>query len=281
MITGHTALYGVLGHPVAHSRSPQMQNAAFSNLGIDAVYVALPVAPQGLAQAIEGAHALGFQGLNVTVPHKQPAAALCATLDSVAREVGAVNTLRRSAAGFEGFNTDAPAALALLEAAGATRGARALLVGAGGAARAAAWALARAGTELRIAARRPRAAHDLAEELAPRTPAGISIPQAVPFADLAAESAAADVVVNATSVGLPGHEGSLPALQLRKGQIALDFVYGDTDLARRARGAGVRVVTGEQILVRQGALAFALWTGRPAPEAVMAAAVARAQGVSR
>jgi shikimate dehydrogenase len=278
MITGRTALYGVIGHPVAHSRSPEMQNAALAHLGIDGVYVAFPVPPERLGEAIAGAHALGFQGLNVTVPHKQGAAASCASLDAVAREVGAVNTLRRSTAGWEGFNTDAPAALALLEAAGVGRGARALLVGAGGAARAAAWALARAGAELRIAARRPPPARALAEELAPGTPAGIPIPRAVPFADLAAESEAADVVVNGTSVGLPGHEPSLPGLRLRAGQVVLDFVYGETDLARRARDAGARLVTGEQILVRQGALALTLWTGRPAPEAVMAAALGHARG---
>jgi shikimate dehydrogenase len=116
VITGRTSLYGVLGHPVSHSRSPAMQNAAFAEAGIDAVYVALPVAPERLADAVQGAHALGFSGLNVTVPHKQGALALCATVDPVAAAIGAVNTLRRAANGWEGFNTDAPACLALLEA---------------------------------------------------------------------------------------------------------------------------------------------------------------------
>ncbi|HEY6002121.1 MAG TPA: shikimate dehydrogenase (NADP+), partial [Anaeromyxobacter sp.] len=127
MITARTALYGVMGHPVGHSRSPAMQNAAFAALGIDAAYVALLVPPERLAQAVAGAHALGFQGLNVTVPHKQEALGLCATVDATAADVGAVNTLRRAPHGWEGFNTDAPACLALLEAAGIGRGARALL----------------------------------------------------------------------------------------------------------------------------------------------------------
>lgn len=280
MITGHTSLYGVAGSPVAHSRSPEMQNAAFAHLGIDAVYVALAVPPERIAEAVRGAHALGFSGMNVTVPHKQAVLPLCASVDPVAREVGAVNTLRRSAPGWEGFNTDAPACLALLEAAGLARGARALLAGAGGAARAAAWALVRAGAALRIAARRPEAARALAEDFAPMTPEGVPIPRAVPFADLAAESEAADAVVNGTSVGLPGHGADLP-VRLRKGQVAVDFVYGETGFARAARAAGARLVTGEQILVRQGALAFNLWTGRPAPETVMAAAVARAAGSTR
>jgi shikimate dehydrogenase len=277
VITGRTALYGVLGHPVAHSRSPRMQNAAFAAAGVDAVYVALAVAPDRLAAAVAGAHALGFQGLNVTIPHKQGAAALCATVDAIAADVGAVNTLRRSPGGWEGFNTDAPACLALLEAAGAGKGARALLVGAGGAARAAAWALARAGAALRVTARRPDAARDLAAAIAPSASPGVATPRAVPWEDLAAESEAADVVVNGTSVGLAGHPAALPGLRLRRGQVAVDFVYGDTELARAARAAGARLVTGEQLLVRQGALAFTLWTGRPAPEAAMAAAAAQPQ----
>jgi shikimate dehydrogenase len=275
VITGRTALYGVLGHPVAHSRSPQMQNAAFAAAEVDAVYVALAVAPDGLAAAVAGAHALGFQGLNVTIPHKQGAAALCAAVDPIAAQVGAVNTLRRAAQGWEGFNTDAPACLTLLEAAGVGRGARALLVGAGGAARAAAWALLRAGAALRVAARRADAARELAAAFAPSGAPGVVTPRAVPWDDLEAESEAADVVVNGTSVGLAGHAAALPGLRLRRGQVAVDFVYGETDLARAARAAGARLVTGEQLLVRQGALAFTLWIGRPAPEAAMAAAVAQ------
>jgi shikimate dehydrogenase len=274
LITGRTALYGVLGHPVGHSRSPEMQGAAFAHLGLDAVYVALPVPPGRLAEGIRGAHALGFGGLNVTVPHKEAAVAACARLDDVAREVGAVNTLRRAADGWEGFNTDATACLALLAEAGVARGARALLVGAGGAARAAAWALLRAGARLRVAARRPEAAAALVEELAP----GPGAAGVASLAELAREVDEADVVVNGTSVGLPGHEARLPAFRFRRGQVALDFVYGPTAFARAAREAGARLVSGEQILVRQGALAFALWTGRTAPEAAMAAAIAAPEG---
>jgi shikimate dehydrogenase len=186
-----------------------------------------------------------------------------------------VNTLRRAPQGWEGFNTDAPACLALLEAAGVARGARALLVGAGGASRAAAWALVRAGAALRIAARRPEAARELALACAPGA-AGAPLPQPVPWDELGRECEAADVLVNGTSIGLPGQPAAIPAVRPRRGQVVADFVYGDTALARDARAAGARLVTGEQLLVRQGAHAFTLWTGRPAPEAVMAAAVAAA-----
>jgi len=281
VITGHTALYGLLGHPVAHTRSPEMQNAAFAHLGIDAVYVALPVPPERLDDAMRGAHAAGFQGLNVTVPHKQRAAHLCVAVDRVAEEVGAVNTLRRTADGWEGFNTDALACRSLLEGAGVGRGTRALLVGAGGAARAAAWALLQLGAELRACARRMDASTELVQGLGVAVGRGAARPQAIPFADLAAEARAAEVVVNGTSVGLDGHATRIPALEFRRGQLAVDFVYGETEFVRAAGEAGARLVPGEALLVRQGALAFTIWTGRAAPEAEMAAAIARPAGARR
>jgi shikimate dehydrogenase len=272
VISGRTAVYAVIGDPVAHSLSPAMHNAAYAAVGLDAVYVALPVEPARLPEALRGAHALGVRGLNVTVPHKQGAAAACATLDRIAGEVGAVNVLRRTEAGWEGFNTDAPACLSLLAGAGVAPGARALLVGAGGAARAAAWALVRAGAEVRIAARRTEAAAELADAL--RSALGDAArAETVEWEDVEEESGKADVVANGTSIGLAGHDGRLPPLRLRAGQVVLDFVYGETELVRTAAAAGARLVTGEQILVRQGALAFTLWTGRPAPEATMAAAI--------
>jgi len=123
-----------------------------------------------------------------------------------------------------------------------------------------------------VAARREEAAEELAHALSPAFPRAPPLGFAA-LGELAAEAGAADVVVNGTSVGLAGHEPSLPGLRLRPGQVAVDFVYGDTAFARLAREAGARLVGGEQILVRQGALAFTLWTGRPAPEAAMAAAI--------
>lgn len=281
MIGGRTALYGVVGHPVAHSLSPAMQNAAFAALGIDACYLPLPVPPERLSEGIRGAHALGFAGLNVTVPHKQRAAGLCLSLDPVAVMAGAVNTLRRTPDGYEGFNTDAPAVLAFLEAAGVREGWRALLLGAGGAARAGAWALLKTGAAVRVAARRSEAAAELCRAMGAAFPAGRIGPVAFPEAALEADRCSA--VVNATTIGLPGHEqqGTMPSFRFREGQVAVDFVYGDTAFARSAARAGAQVVTGEQILVRQGALAFALWTGQAAPEGAMAAALRAAASGDR
>jgi shikimate dehydrogenase len=272
VITGATALYGIVGWPVSHSRSPQMQGAAFAAAGIDAVFVACPAPPETLEAALAGAHALGFRGLNVTVPHKEAAARACETLDEVAARCGAANTLVRTATGWRGTNTDAPATAELLAAAGVGRGTRALLLGAGGAARAAAWALLSLGAEVGVAARRTDAAEALCRDLAGAGGAG-ALAEPVPWDDVEEASRAAAVVVNATSVGLPGKPGALPPLALHAGQLACDFVYGDTAFAALARTAGARLVSGEAILVRQGELAFQHWTGRAPPAGVMAAAL--------
>ena len=275
MISGRTRLFAVLGWPVEHSLSPAMQNAAFAEAGVNAAYVALPVAPASLAAAMAGAHALGFAGLNVTVPHKEEAARLCATLDPIAARVGAVNTLSRLDEGWAGHNTDAPALRGLLTEAGLGPRSRGLVLGAGGAARAAVWALLEMGVEVTVAARRPEAADALCRDLALSLGRPESMARAARWDEAAAHVIRADAVVHATSLGLPGKSGELPPLAWRAGQLAVDFVYGDTAFARSAREAGTRLVTGEQLLVRQGALAFRIWLDRHPSEEAMARAVSR------
>jgi shikimate dehydrogenase len=253
-----------------------MHNAAFEALGIDALYVPFPSPPETIEAALAGAHALGVHGLNVTVPHKAAAARACEALDEIARACGAANTLLRTPTGWRGTNTDAPATAELLRRAGVKEGARALVLGAGGAARAALLALSTLGAQARVSARRADAAAALCEELGAAV-AGASFEPA-DWGDAEEESAAADVVVNATSVGLPGKAASLPPLQLRAGQVACDYVYGATTFATQARRAGARLVSGEEILVLQGELAFQQWTGRAPPAGVMAGALAAASG---
>jgi len=282
VISGRTALYGMMGYPVGHSLSPIMQNAAFAATNMDAVYVALPATPEGLAGAVHGAHALGFLGLNVTVPHKGRAATLCVHLDHVAEEVGAVNTLRRVAEGYEGYNTDAPACLMLLEKARVTSGARALILGSGGTARAAFWALAKLGTHIQVAARRVEKASELCHQML----TGLGGDEAdraeeLRWDQVVEDAARADVVVNATPIGRSGQPERLPPIRFRPGQVVLDFVYLDSEFTKSAGDAGATVVTGKQILVRQGALAFTLWSGRPAPEEAMIAALTRPAGALR
>jgi len=284
VIGGRTALYGVIGWPIGHSLSPAIQNAALAYHQLDAAYLAMPVEPGRLEEALRGAHALGFQGLNVTIPHKRAAALACVELDLVAAATGAANVLRRTPQGWAGSNTDATAIAELLQEAGVRPGARVLLCGAGGAARAGAWAALRAGGSLRVAARRLEQAAELIAAVGVH---GGPVPGGGPDAGadarpvawtaLAAEAAAADVVMNGTSVGLADHDASLPGLTFRPGQVALDMVYGDTAFARDAAAAGATVIRGEQMLVRQGAHAFTIWTGQPAPEAVMVAALQRAR----
>jgi shikimate dehydrogenase len=255
-----------------------MHNAAFAAVGFDGAYLALPVAPDELESAIRGARALGLGGLNVTVPHKEAVVPFCAALDDVAAQVGAVNVLARHARGWAGFNTDAPAVRGLLTDAGIGPLSRALVLGAGGAARAAVWALVAMGANVGVSARRTGAAGELAGDMA-RT---LGLPEGairtVDWEGVAPEAIQSDAIVNATTVGLSNHAGELPALAWKTGQVALDFVYGETAFARSARGNGARLVTGEQVLVRQGALAFKIWLGRSAPEDVMAKAIERHGG---
>ncbi len=276
MISGRTALYGIVGWPVGHSLSPAMQAAAFAFHGLDAAYVPFPVQPDRLEEGLRGAHALGVRGLNVTIPHKQAAAAAALRLDPVAAAVGAANVLTRVDQGWAGSNTDATALKALLAEAGVAAGARVLLVGAGGAALAGAWAALELGGDLRVAARRTDQAQALGAAMARAFP-GRAPAAPVAWGALAEEAAAADVILNGTSVGLPGHDARLPGVAFRAGQVALDMVYGDTAFTRDALAAGARVVRGEEMLVRQGAHAFTTWTGLPAPEAVMVAALQRAR----
>jgi len=269
-------VYGILGDPVAHSLSPAMQNAAFAALGIDAIYVPFPVRAEGLAATIAGLHAAGVAGLNVTVPHKEAAAALCTRLAPRARACGAANTLVRTPGGFAGDNTDGDGLLAALRAQRfAPRSARVLLVGAGGSARSVAHAFARAGVEeLVVANRTPARAAALVRSLGRRgaRAAGLDV-----LAD-AATLAALDLVVNCTSASLA--DGALPALPRigRPGRLlACDLMYGKPSrFLTQARAAGCRVMDGRGMLLHQGALAFTLWTRRPAPVAAMRRALGRA-----
>jgi shikimate dehydrogenase len=240
-----TKLAGVLGHPVAHSRSPAMHNAAFRELGLDWHYVKLPVPPELFEETVRALPGSGYGGANVTVPHKVSAFSLADTKTARAEAIGAANTLTFED-GIEADNTDAPGFLAALDE--PVRGRTALVLGAGGAARAVVYALVDAGaSEVSIWNRTPERAQQLAEDFG-----------ALPGLR------AADIVVNATSVGL--HDGALPLDALDAPSTAVEMVYGsDTPFTVWARGKGARIVDGLEILVRQGALSFTRWTGLEPP----------------
>ena len=253
-----SSLAGVLGFPVAHSRSPAMMNAAFRSLRLDWRYLLLP-APRGRFDEIARAlPASGYRGANVTLPHKQAAYALADELGEAAAAIGAVNTLSFGPGGsVRGDNTDAPG---LLDALGEPVPATALVLGAGGAGRAAAWALREAGAEVSVWNRTADKASALADELGVRHDERPTQPT--------------DLLVNATSVGLqPGD--ALEYLPRVEAATVVDFTYGATPTAliRRAAARGARTVEGPELLVRQGARSFELWTGHAAPLDAMRAAV--------
>jgi shikimate dehydrogenase len=276
-VRGTTRVYGILGDPVAHSLSPAMQNAAFAAVGIDAVYVPFPVAAEGLGATITGLYAAGVAGLNVTVPHKEAAAALAVTLRPRARACGAANTLIRTPRGFAGDNTDGAGLLAALaERRFDPRGRHALLIGAGGSARSVAHAFANAGTgRLIVANRTPARARALVSSLQHRGARATGL-EALTDATLLAEL---HLIVNCTSTGLG--TGALPRLgfsHTRRDLLCCDLVYGSkpSRFLAEARAAGRRTVDGSGTLLHQGALAFTLWTGKPAPLALMRRALTRA-----
>ena len=224
MLTAETRLVALRGHPVAHSLSPRMQNAAFAARGLDWAYVAVDVPPERLEEAVRGLAALGFAGANVTAPHKLAAAELCDEADAES-----VNTLLFRDGRVVGASTDAAVLDDLTFE-------RPVIVGDGGAARAFAAAMPSA----KVFSRRSEWPPEVAE---------------------------ADVVVHAT----PVRDEVL--FELRAGQTLVELPYPDTATARVARDAGATVVDGLEVLVRQGAASFELWTGVSAPLDVMRNAV--------
>jgi shikimate dehydrogenase len=254
---------GVCGWPVAHSRSPQMHNAALAAAGLDGWrYLRLPLPPELFAETVRALPAAGFRGVNVTIPHKQAALALADRASDAAREIGAANTLTFENGDIVADNTDAPGLLAALPAPPAGRSA--LVLGAGGAGRAAAWALASAGADVAIWNRTPERARAVAAAVGARA---VEAP------------AAAEILVNCTSVGLHDPEATFKALpieadELGAGSLVVDMVYraGGTRLLEAARTRGAHVVDGLEILVAQGAASFERWTGMEAPREAMRAA---------
>jgi shikimate dehydrogenase len=230
-----------------------MHNAALREAGLGQWrYQLLPVPPELFGEAVRALPAAGFRGANATIPHKRAALALSDEASERAQAIGAANTLLFADGRIRAENTDAPALVAALPA--PITGRSALVVGAGGSARAAVWALLEAGaSEVRVWNRTPERARELAQELG---------------ASAVVEPAAADLLVNCTPVA--------PSVDPESYGCVADFAYGEgeTALVAAARARGIPAVDGLELLVRQGALSFELFTGRPAPLATMRAAVA-------
>jgi shikimate dehydrogenase len=251
---------GVLGWPVAHSRSPAIQNAALRAVGLAGWrYQHLPVPPELFAETVRALPGAGFVGANVTIPHKEAALALADEATPGARAIGAANMLRFAPDGaLAADNTDAPGLLAAL---GDRRPRTAQILGAGGSARAAAYALAQAGAAVTVWNRTAERARALAADL------GVEAVDA---------PAPAELLVNCTSVGLADPLTTFKELPLNADAIGeyacvVDLVYraGGTQLVQEAQRRGSQVIDGLEILVQQGALSFTAWTGRAAPLEVM------------
>jgi shikimate dehydrogenase len=293
-----TRYCAVLGQPIKHSASPAMQNAGLAALGLNWRYLAFEVSPDDLRAAIEGAKAMKFAGLNLTVPHKLLAMEIVDALDESAKTWGAVNTIRfqgRDAKGdwrslhelgddaprelrSQGFNTDADAIVRSLREDLAVKlaGAKVMLLGAGGAGRVAALKLAAEGVgELFLINRTASKAKAIGAEINQRFH-GVKITVGYPK-DAAM---ALDLLINATALGLkPGDVSPLDEAQfaLRRAHAVYDMIYrpAETPLLKAAKAAGCQTANGLGMLLYQGARALELWTGREAPVKIMREALAK------
>ena len=262
-ISGATRVAGVIGDPVAHSRSPAIMNAAFAAAGLDWVYVAFPARTGRGSAAVKAARDLGLVGLNVTMPFKTDAAWACDDLTPVARALGAVNVVTVADDGrLVGSSTDGPGLVRAVREQGLEpTGRTALVCGAGGAARAIVVALGETGARVTVAARR-RDAADTAAGLVPGATGAL-------LDDV--DPGAFDLVVNATPLGMHGEDGPVAAERLNPAQLVVDTVYHpmETPFLAACRAHGIPCTNGLGMLVHQAALAFEQWTGLDAPVAAM------------
>lgn len=272
------AVYAVLGHPVEHSLSPAMQNAAFQAAGIDAVYLALDVPPERLASTLRELHASGAAGLNLTAPHKEAAWAHAIQATPEAERTRAPNTLRREAEGWVAHATDGPGFEAWIAERGLSlRGARVLLLGAGGAARSLGPSLAALGAAVvGVVSRSGERARSVADAAAQSTGGGTAWLHAA-LGDPAGALGAWDFGIRALSAEAVSASEEEWWSRLRRAAPMLDLNYGPRAAATRAKAEreGRPFEDGRGLLLHQGALSFQFWTGRPAPVEAMREALAR------
>jgi shikimate dehydrogenase len=268
-------VFGLIGNPVGHSLSPPMHEAAYDAVGMDGRYVTFEPDRDAVARAVDGAAALGVDGLNVTIPFKRDVLELdLVEPDDLAARIGAVNTVDFSTSPPRGYNTDAVGVRRAVEHHGVgLSGAEAVVVGAGGAGRAAVFALAAVCDAVHVANRTVDRADSLAADVrADDPPATVTAGE---LDTLSARVPGADLLVNATSVGMESDETPVPAALLHADLTVLDAVYApvETRLLREAAAAGATTVDGGWMLLFQGVEAFERWTGRDAPVDAMNAAL--------
>lgn len=270
-IKGSTNIVGLIGHPVEHSFSPPMHNAAFNKLGLDYAYVAFDVNPDDLKSAIEGADALNIKGFNVTIPHKIEVMQYLDELDEVAELIGAVNTIDFK--NLKGYNTDGIGAIRAIEEVSTVKDKDVIVAGAGGASRAISFYLARFGANsITILNRNVERAQNLAHDVsASDLISDVGADSISKIDDLLAE---ADILVDTTPLGMDPHINDEPiakADSMHEDLVVFDAVYNpnETVLLKEAIKAGAKPVYGIKMLLYQGAESFKIWTGQDAPIDVM------------
>ena len=273
MITGTTKNIGVIGWPIMHSLSPAMQNAAIDAAGLDAVYIAMPVAPEALKTTVPGLSSAGFLGWNVTIPHKTAIMELLDEIDEDAKRIGAVNTVVKRDGRLIGYNTDIIGFRdGLHEKNLQLKDKHAVVLGAGGAARAILWGLVREGmSKITIGVRTPAKAEALARELS----SAVSIEVLEWTADemkTALKDAA--LLVNTTPLGMFPKIDEMPPVDwdsLASDAMVYDIIYtpGETKLLKEAREHGHETQNGVPMLVGQGAAALTMWLGTEADRTAM------------
>ncbi|ENN95808.1 shikimate 5-dehydrogenase [Methanocaldococcus villosus KIN24-T80] len=259
MIDSKTKLVALIGHPVEHSLSPIMQNAAFRDKNLNYVYLAFDVLPEKLKYVIDGAKALGIVGFNVTIPHKIEIIKYLDKLDKSAELIGAVNTIKVDKEAI-GYNTDGIGARkALEEKIGKVENKNILIFGAGGAARAVAFELAK-NNNIIIANRTLDKAKKLAEEIIEKLGKNSDEVKYVP---LNTDLKDVDIVINATSVGMKKDDKPLATAEQLRGKVVMDLVYNplETPLLKEAKKVNAIAIDGLGMLIHQGAEAFKIWTG--------------------
>jgi shikimate dehydrogenase len=265
-ITSHTKFICIIGHPIEHSLSPLMHNALFQDLNLDYIYIAFDVHPNNLKAAFDGIRALNIEGANVTIPHKQESLKYMDRLDPLAREIGALNTVKNEDGKLIGKNTDALGARkALKDAKFDLKRKSVIVLGAGGAARAICYAIKEEIEELIIINRTYSKAKQLAIEL--EKDSGLSIklfelnnPSIVNLVQ------SADMLINTTPIGMYPDVGRspLPKQALNEHLNVFDVIYNplETQLLKDASDKGCNILGGIDMLINQGALAFEWWTSK-------------------
>jgi shikimate dehydrogenase len=258
MIDAQTKLYGIIGNPVRHSLSPMIHNEAFKRMGWNAVYLAFEI--KNLEEALRGIRGLGVRGVSVTIPFKTKVVPFLDKVEGLAKKIGAVNTIVNRGKRLIGYNTDCEGALEALEEKMNLSGERIVLLGAGGAARAIGFGLKERDCRLTIVNRSRIRGEALSRELKCHFLLMSSLVK------MKTGELEADVVINATSLGMYPRDGEspIPKELLKKGMIVMDIVYEplETKLLHEAKEKGCLTINGLEMLVRQGAIQFEIWTGK-------------------